>query len=362
MSLGDAVRLLILLGQSFVLGEAYFMNRLSVAEFHDSTITLLDKPLVIENALEWRDCQYWWKHILTRSGSEAVTVEECDGITGRSPRTSRTIPLHKAVQLAMSKSSHSTPIYISSQGRSCSTDQLPFYDLLESLFHLSEDYFPLFALHAPITDKLILAGEGASSRLQRHPYTNYCLGLAGNSLWRLLPPEQEFQRSEPIHLKAWEEFQFSIGDQLSQGGMFELRHKDVEPTDDSDEIAFMDNEKFMYYQHLAQHEHLLRPSLAVSDEWMSTVLLDGDLLVVPPNWWYQSYNMEMSISLESQRCHDLSKVVGHIVENSNLSVPPRLLQRTEFHSIEDAKQLIDELFELLQQEAQSKQPRGDSML
>ena len=153
-----------------------------------------------------------------------------------------------------------------------------------------------------------------------------------------------------------------MGHQLSQGGMFELRHKDVETTDDTDEIAFMDNEKFMYYQHLAQHEHLLRPSLAVSDEWMSTVLLDGDLLVVPPNWWYQSYNMEMSISLESQRCHDLSNVVGHIVENSNLSVPPRLLQRTEFHSVEDARQLIDELFELLQQEAQSKQPRGDSML
>ena len=70
----------------------------------------------------------------------------------------------------------------------------------------------------------------------------------------------------------------------------------------------------------------------------------------------------MSISLESQRCRDLSNVIGDIVENSNLSVPPSLLQRTEFHSTEDAKQLIDELFELLQQEAQSKQPRGDSML
>lgn len=356
MSLGNAIPMLILFGQSVVIGEAFFMNRMSVAEFLESPMMAsLDKPLVIENALEWRDCQYWWKHILTRSGSEAVIVERRDAIT-------TSIPLQKAAHLAISESSHSNPIYISSQGRSCSTDQLPFHDLLESLSDPSQDYFPLFALHAPITDKLVLAGEGASGRLQRHPYTSYCLGLAGNSLWRLLPPEQEFDQTEPMQLNAWDEFQFSMGDQLSKGGLFELRHKDVEANDDLDEIAFMDDEKFMYYQHLAQHEHLLRPSVAVNDEWLSTVLLDGDLLVVPPNWWYQSYNMEMSISLESQRCHDLSQVIRHIVEKSNLSVPPRLLQRTEFHSTEDANELIDELFELLQQQATSKQPRGESML
>jgi hypothetical protein len=36
-----------------------------------------------------------------------------------------------------------------------------------------------------------------------------------------------------------------MGDQLSKGGLFELRHKDVEATDDLDEITFMDDEKFI---------------------------------------------------------------------------------------------------------------------
>ena len=128
MSLDNAIPMLILFGQSVVIGEAFFMNRMSVAEFLESPMMAsLDKPLVIENALEWRDCQYWWKkHILTRSGSEAVIVERRDAIT-------TSIPLQKAAHLAISESSHSNPIHISSQGRSCSTDQLPFHDLLESL-------------------------------------------------------------------------------------------------------------------------------------------------------------------------------------------------------------------------------------
>ena len=329
---------LVFLGQGLILSEAFFMSRLSVAEFQASPI--LDEPVVIENALDWRGCQYWWKHILTRSGNEDIAVKRRDGVSS--------ISLQKAAHLVRHESSHYDPIYVSSQGSSCSTDQLPFYDLLDSLFEETEDWLPLFSLHAPITETLVLAGEGASCPLQRHPYACFCLGLTGNSLWRLLPPEQDL-KSESIDSEAWDGFSFSTGQQVSKGELFGLRHKDVE-VDDSEKTAFIDEHKFIEYQHLAEQNDMMRSNLAIEEPWTSTVVLDGDLLVIPPNWWYQSYNLETSISLESQRCHDLSEFLQHIVKGSNLDAPPRLLQRTEFHTAEDAKQSIDELFELLEEQ------------
>ena len=357
----SAFFLLLLLGKTLVVCDAFFMNRMSVADFQESSgfaLTqqqLLEQPLVVEGALEWSDCQSWWSHIATRSGQEDVNVDRRDG--------SCLMALQTAAQLVRKESSHSDPIRVSSPGSTCSTDQLPLHDLLESLFDV-EDFMPLFSWHVPITDTLVIAGEGASCRLQRHPYPKYCLGLAGNSLWRLLPPEQHFP-SESILSQAWDGFFLSIGEQVSQqrgGGLFELRHKDVEGHDDDfddEKMAFMDGEKFAYFQHLAEIDRMLRPSIAVDEEWISTVLLDGDLLVIPPNWWYQSYNMEMSISLESQRCHDVSAFVRHIVEEAMIVVPPRMLQRTEFHTRKDAKEAIDELFQILEEQAQSpQQPPG----
>lgn len=360
--IADSAFFLLFLGQTVVVCNAFFMNRMSVTDFRESSglsqQQVLDQPVVLGNALEWRDCQSWWNHIATRSGQEDVKVDRREG--------TRHMALHTATQLVRKESSHSDPIRVSSPGSSCSTDQLPFYDLLESLFDL-EDFTPLFSWHIPISDTLVIAGEGASCQLQRHPYTTYCLGLAGSSLWRLLPPEQAFP-SESILLQAWEGFHLSIGDQVSRqlgGELFALRHKDVLGNDDDSEdetIAFMDDDKFAYFQHLAETDHLLRPSLAVDEEWTSTVLLDGDLLVIPPNWWYQNYNLEMSISLESQRCHNLSEFVRHIVEKAMIFVPPRILQRTEFHTRKDAKESIDELFQLLEEQARySQQSAGDSL-
>jgi hypothetical protein len=56
ISLGNVILKLIFFGQGLVFGEALFMNRLSVTQFLESPMMMasLDKPLVIENALEWR--------------------------------------------------------------------------------------------------------------------------------------------------------------------------------------------------------------------------------------------------------------------------------------------------------------------
>jgi hypothetical protein len=324
---------------------AMYMNRMSVSDYQASSPSLLNEPVVIESALDWRQCQYWWKHILTRSLYEDVTVDRGG--------EQASVSLKKATQLVMEESSHQNPIYVSSPGSSCSTDQLPLYDLLASFFDLP-DWMPLFSLHAPITDTLVLAGEGASCQLQRHPYTTFSLGVVGNQLWRLLPPK-EMEGSKSIDSTAWDGFAFSTGECVPSGELFGLLHNDLE---DEETYEGMDDGKFFEYQHLAEKGHMLRPNLAIDEEWISTVVLDGDVLIIPPNWWYQSYGVERSVTLTSQRCHNLSEFLQHVVQSSKVkpAANSELLQMTHYDSVDAAKHTIDELFHLMAEGVQKEDP------
>jgi hypothetical protein len=326
--------------------DAFFMRRLTVAEFQ-SEFSTFDEPVIVEQALEWKECQAWWNHIQLRSKDENV-IMECGSTSFN--QTSLT----NAFQCAKTQSSHSHPVYVTSSPESpCSIDQLPFYDFVHSIFgDFLEDCMPLISYHIPITDSLIIAGEGSSSRVQRYPFTTVCLGLAGNSLWRILPPNQLW-KTTPKFRTSWDEFDVPFGDNVMDnnvGGLFGLRHNDVERPDDEEELTFMDDDKYLYYQHLAEDFMLIRPSLSMNENWRSTVLLDGDVLVIPPNWWFQSYNMDLSITLMSQKCHDLYTFIQNVIHQTGINVPSRLLQRTEFHNLDDTKESIDELFDLLYQQ------------
>lgn len=340
------IKLLLLL--SIHDARSFYMHRMSVAEFQESPI--LNEPVVIENALDYRGCSKWWTHIQTRSAQEDMIVERAGG--------NSTVKLRDILSLAVKESSHQNPIYASSEGSSCSTDQLPFYDLLEDIFDGAdeEDWLPLFSGHAPLTDSLVITGDGASCKLQCHPYTCFSLGLAGNQVWRLLPPHS-FPQGRSIDAKAWDGFSFSVGQTVKNGELFSFRHQDVEAEEVDEDYGFMDEEKFVEFQGLAEDADLLKPNLVIDDPWTSTVVLDGDLLIIPPNWWYQSYGLEISVSLTSQRCHTLSDFLEHIVIESNLFNNPvsrDLLERGEFTTMEDARDAIDELFTLLEEQGQEQ--------
>jgi hypothetical protein len=320
---------------------AFYMTRLSVAEFKSSPV--LDEPVVVENVLPLEDCTAWTRHILTRSGHEDPLVERRGN--------TKCMKLEDAVALVMQESSHYDPIYVSSKGSSCSTDQLPLYDVLDSLFTEGEqdgkmrDWLPLFTLHAPFADNVVVAGQGSSSPLECRPYYRFSVGLSGNQVWRILPPDALRQPSESIQITAWDGFEFSVGYLQRNGGLFEFRHSEV--AHDFGESPYMDEDKFIEFQDLVEQPDLLKPSLSVKG-WYSTVLLDGDVLVIPPHWWYQSYGLEFSVSLQSQRCHDLSDLLLHIVQESSLvDIPSSLLAKTHYVAEEEASSAIDKLFSLL---------------
>jgi hypothetical protein len=62
----------------------------------------------------------------------------------------------------------------------------------------------------------------------------------------------------------------------------------------------------------------------------------------------------------SQSCHDLHTFIQYIIDQTGISVPSRLLQRTEFHNLEDTKESIEELFDLLFQHCKDQKYPDDT--
>ena len=85
----------------------------------------LYKPVLLSEIVNVRDRRSWWKHIQTRSKNELVQVHR-----QLSDATFEQELIHALALLQTA----SEPIYVSSIGSSCSTDQLPIYEFCESLF------------------------------------------------------------------------------------------------------------------------------------------------------------------------------------------------------------------------------------
>ena len=351
------------------------MHRVAKRYFRQAPSMFEEEPVVVEDTLPIEDCEIWLSHILTRSKNEPVQVQRKNKWNN--------LKLTDATDLVLKESSHADPIFVRSAKSSCSMDQLPLYDVIEDLFDNEQtqqyedtlNWFSSFARHAHIHDTLVVAGEGAtSSTIQCHPFTKTTLCIDGSQLWRILPPISQTNNpllkhsATPIFTRAWEGFPFSIGYQTaSQHNLFAFRHQSVktgrnfdEEDDGEDDDELEEAEcKYDNFQEWAEDPNMLLPNIHTpldSDgyPWHSTVTLPGDLLVIPPGWWYQSYNLEPSVSIQSQRCGGSEmgqSFVRHILKTSGIEGMFQL-QKEDYHTPEEAKAIIDTLFELLQEHYQ----------
>jgi len=370
--------------------HSFYMHRTYLEDFACAPGIYEDVPVVVQDVVSEEDRQLWMRHILTRSKRELVRFQ-------RNHQPERSVALQDAAEQILisssGQSSHADPMYATSYGSSCSTDQLPLTDTVEDLFvnEFTEtddtfNWFSCLAPHASVYDTLVLAGEGASSSpIQSHPFTKMSLCLKGSQLWRLIPPSNKVLQASasPIMTTAWEGFEFSTGLQAPlDWNLFQYRHRDVDreimdinqfDSDDDDEDEYSKHEAFQMW---AEDPTSLLPNFNlprsiegnddrnfVADDdgnhfWHSTVTVAGDLLVIPPGWWYQSYNLgESSVSVLSQRCTgnaECRKFIGHITENSRPYMGGKFwgfmlkeLQGDAFFTPEEAQETIDFLFELL---------------
>ena len=382
------------------------MQRIGRQDFARSPAQYQDEPIVIEEALSTTECDDWLQHMFQRSAKEAVLVQKGCG----SKMMHAKMPLEEGIEEVLTKSSHWDPIRLSSIGaKACSTEQLPFQDLIKSLYvkEIAEneqaqddqknvlDWFDCFQKHIPVHDTLVVAGDGAASpTVQCHPYTKYHLCIDGSQLIRLVPPlpfranPALEQFATPIVQESLKGFPMSMGCQtkLSQNlNMFAHRHRDVDhsvddpalrdihkkssdtttgTTTSSSVVSGHTTNLYEQMQHWSEDasmlhsnfflpaEHPRQPKLH-HDLFHSTVLITGDMVVIPPGWWYQTYHLEPSVALHSQRCmgsDTATQFIDHVIQASGMDFhfnPED--DHQERHTREEAQTIVDTLFELLEE-------------
>lgn len=216
----------------------------------------------------------------------------------------------------------------------------------ESLFGEDTDCFDFFPPVARPTDAVIVAGAGATSTLHRDPmeWTGTSLCLEGTKVWRFMePPKQHTQNStnteEAVPVAALDEALQAYRLQsiawecdsestvpLSAGWQsdFSLYHtRNHEAIPSAQELAEMDDaERLELMLSLVTNLESLKPNVPSSTFFSQRTTIHtaiqqpGDLLLIPPHWWHQTYGLEPSVAVASQRCGkcDVGLVFRHILD------------------------------------------------
>ena len=208
-----------------------------------------------------------------------------------------------------------------------------------------EDWFRLyFPREIQPSDAVVFAGAGATSTLHRDPFewTGTSLCLEGTKIWRFIDPKNnvgtidEALQSYRLDSTAWGEEEgvtMSAGWQ-SDLSLFALRRHDKIPGprdwSDMEEDA---PEKQRVMQELVGDLDVLRPDRRVPTELSLTTAIQqpGDLLLIPAHWWHQTYGLEPSCAVASQRCgkHDAARVLQHILDVNGVEATAQSLLQNE---------------------------------
>ena len=396
----------------------------------------LDRPIIISDALSVSDCEDICDAWIQTVGSETITVQRKrqppanPNNQSPPPATEKNLyecTVAQSLELMMQSSPHDS-IFAFVEGLLDASQRLVGHDddttkqqqqqqaqlnsisqrltsAREALFSDDDpNWFDVFPDTTKPSDCVVLAGEGATSTLHRDPFewTGTSLCLEGRKLWRFLKPNHDNTNSTNewddrlqfyrLASTAWsyEDNDHDNDDEgdddmvLSAGWQSDLSLYTPTTSDtvlrtarDLAEGPGPDAEA--YLEELASTAHLLtchetiQPPIVMGVDCCSVVQHPGELLLIPPYWYHQTYAPEPSLAVASQRCGsslDATRVVGHILalqknedstsslEQNSDAVPPELLLPKPLRGLLDGtidprgvdpKEYVDLLFDYLQQ-------------
>ena len=272
------------------------------------------------------------------------------------------LPMDQAIELVMRQSNHDNSLFSFCEGLLDDLDTDIDYTGKLSIGTEDEDWFDLFPPQIQPSDCVILAGEGASSTLHRDPFewTGTSLCLEGTKVWRFLEPNLLNDESGPglgvqsvdkllnayrLPSTAWEEGDtyLSAGWQ-SNFNLYEQRHESI-PS--AKELVEGDHQRL---EDIAQNWSLLKPSFDSSEcSCWTVVQKPGDLLLIPAHWWHQTYALEPSLAVASQRCLsklDSARVIKHILLTTDtMDEAPDILLQGDYSDVQEREAIQEEIFD-----------------
>jgi hypothetical protein len=311
--------------------------RVSLSEFQDlyHENGRRQTPILVEHALTENSCEAICDTIVSTDSLQVDLQRKRPDV----PSATYNVEIRQAIEAIMYSSHHKDALFcfeegllddvspkVSEQLRNCRETVFP-----------DEDWFPYFPDWARSTDCLILAGEGATSTLHRDPYewTGTSLCLEGSKVWRFIEPPEDFPTpidtlldSYRLPSTAWDhETALSAGWQ-SDKSLYQSRSESIPSAREfqavPDKLQRM-RAAAMSTQQLTPTPALLNNQLAEGETtttatttlW-TTVQTTGDLLVIPAYWWHQTYGLEPSVAIASQRCsaREAKQVLQHILNTT----------------------------------------------
>jgi hypothetical protein len=218
-------------------------------------------------------------------------------------------------------------------------DKGPLQGIRQLVMNAREKIFPddpdWFANYFPPglkpSDAVVVAGSGATSTLHRDPFewlgTSLCVD--GTNVWRFIDPKSNVNNVDTA-LKSyrsgsiiWEGRSMSAG-WHSDFSLYRNRQHNALPG--ARQWYEMENEekKQLELQRVGSSMELLVPDSLEdsSDLSIATAIQQaGDLLLIPAHWWQQTYTLEPSASIVSQRCgrNDITSVLQHILNHNQVT-------------------------------------------
>lgn len=246
-----------------------------------------------------------------------------------------------------------------------------------------DDLFQYFPSDVKPSDCVILAGEGATSTLHRDPFswTGTSLCIEGSKIWRFIAPPgaqnvipgskgdsgvsriDDILKSYRLQSSAWIKGSSEDNEELvplSAGWQSDFSLYDSKSSSLRSAREWSDLEKDWKLEamtSIALSAETLTPSPQLTNNqnlsiW-TVVQNPGELLVIPAFWWHQTYALEPSLAVASQRCglsRDTSRVIHHILDTSGANQRSKemstLLKKDSFVD-EDPNLILLDLFDRL---------------
>jgi hypothetical protein len=330
-----------------------------------------DKPLIIETGLP---VESLCDDLMNEIAGSTITLQQRNKNQQETKLYECTVD--QAIDLAMLQSNHNQSIFAFCEGLLDDIrDGTQFTGKQQlALKYDKIDWFDSFPREFRPSDCVILAGEGATSTLHRDPFewTGTSLCLEGTKLWRFLSPSTSTCSSSDgknaaqaiddlvgayrLPSVAWDD---DSGVCLSAGwqsdfSLYSDRDASVPSAKSLSEME--DRARFATLEKIALEWPSLHPNFVTNDCSCWTVIQKpGDLLLIPAHWWHQTYALEPSLAVSSQRCDstiDAARVIRHILSTtSTLETAPDLLLQSNFSTYtqeKDVTKVVRTLFDHLE--------------
>lgn len=363
-----------------------------------SSGALYETPILIENVLSREECEGICGTIMQELGDEYISIQ-------RKVRYLEDDEIQIETEIAedtlmnafgyMFESHHDDAFFCFCEGLLDKYEGLEkvrkiLHNARESLFVNEEcqdrDLFEFFPDDIRPSDCVVIAGEGATSTLHRDPYTwtGTSLCLEGRKLWRFIAPQgackpqandidsrvheiDEALGSYRLPSVAWDDDLYLSAGWQSDLSLYVSRSDDIPSAEEFASLEEHNSEKVMeLMDKIALDVDRLVPSADIL-HWLSIRSIDdsptiftciqkpGDLLVIPAFWWHQTYHLQPSVAIASQRgsmSRDAKRVIEHIFDTTGLKIDkldlPLVIQQVLNGSYTgEPETIVNALFEVL---------------